>query len=340
MINIVYRLISPKLFEEAYDEIDVNKDVVVRPTFLSICKADQRYYQGERSSDVLDEKLPMALIHEGIGEVVYDNNGEFDVGDNVVMIPNTPVESDEYISENYLESSKFRASGYDGFTADLINIKNDRLVKLPDDFDFEVSSFIELISVAFHGINRFEKIATTKMDRLGVWGDGSLGYITALLLKTLYPNSEIYVFGKHMENLNLFSFADKTFKINEVPDDLKIDHAFECVGSQAAQSAIDQIINCLNPQGVISLFGVSEYQIPINTRLILEKGLTIVGNSRSGREDFIEVISLLQDNPNLFKYLSNLIIDTIEINSLDDLKEAFNRDHISNFGKIVLKWNK
>ena len=80
MINIVYRLISPKLFEEAYDEIDVNKDVVVRPTFLSICKADQRYYQGERPSDVLDEKLPMALIHEGIGEVVYDNNGEFDVG--------------------------------------------------------------------------------------------------------------------------------------------------------------------------------------------------------------------------------------------------------------------
>ena len=95
----------------------------------------------------------MALIHEGIGEVVYDNNGEFDVGDNVVMIPNTPVESDEYISENYLESSKFRASGYDGFTADLINIKNDRLVKLPDDFDFEfpldtyhLTSYVSFVS--------------------------------------------------------------------------------------------------------------------------------------------------------------------------------------------------
>ena len=52
------------------------------------------------------------------------------------------------------------------------------------------------------------------------------------------------------------------------------------------------------------------------------------------------MISLLQDNPNLFKYLSNLITDTVEINSLNDLKEAFNRDHLSNFGKIVLKWNK
>ena len=44
MINIVYRLKSPKFFEEAIDNIEL-KDVVVRPTYLSICQADQRYYQ-------------------------------------------------------------------------------------------------------------------------------------------------------------------------------------------------------------------------------------------------------------------------------------------------------
>ena len=30
------------------------------------------------------------------------------------MIPNTPVEKDDIIAENYLRSSKFRASGFDG----------------------------------------------------------------------------------------------------------------------------------------------------------------------------------------------------------------------------------
>ena len=71
MINIVYRLKSPKFFEEAIDEIDLD-GVIVRPLYLSICQADQRYYQGTRPSDILEKKLPMALIHEGVGEVVLD----------------------------------------------------------------------------------------------------------------------------------------------------------------------------------------------------------------------------------------------------------------------------
>ena len=67
MINIVYRLISPKFFEESIDEVELD-GVVVRPTYLSICQADQRYYQGSRPAEVLEEKLPMALIHEESGK--------------------------------------------------------------------------------------------------------------------------------------------------------------------------------------------------------------------------------------------------------------------------------
>ena len=98
MINIIYRLVAPKFFEEAIEEINID-NVIVRPSYLSICQADQRYYQGKRASDVLEEKLPMALIHEGVGEVVFDNTGSFDVGDKVVMIPNTPTKEDEYIGK-------------------------------------------------------------------------------------------------------------------------------------------------------------------------------------------------------------------------------------------------
>ena len=76
MINIVYRLKSPKFFEEAIEEIELN-DVVVRPTYLSICQADQRYYQGSRPSDILSRKLPMALIHEAVGEVISDSKDIF-----------------------------------------------------------------------------------------------------------------------------------------------------------------------------------------------------------------------------------------------------------------------
>ena len=70
MINTVYRLCAPRRFEIAFSDVDMNSGVIVRPTHLSICNADQRYYQGTRDPKVLKEKLPMALIHEGIGQVV------------------------------------------------------------------------------------------------------------------------------------------------------------------------------------------------------------------------------------------------------------------------------
>ena len=338
MINIVYRLKSPKFFEEAIDEIELD-GVVVRPLVLSICQADQRYYQGSRPVEILEKKLPMALIHEGVGEVIFDSENNFKSGDRVVMIPNTP-EGEDVCRLNYSYKSKFRGSGFDGFTSDLIKLDSDRVVKIPDDFNLNVSAFIELISVAYQGISKFEMIAVTPKDKLGVWGDGNLGFITALLLKNKFPDSEVLVFGKHQDNLNLFSFADRVYQIHNVGDDFVVDHAFECVGSSASQAAIDQIIDIINPQGTINLFGVSEYPVPINTRMILEKGLTVQGNSRSEREDFLGVVETLKQNPELFEYLENLITNICEINSLDDLKEAFDKDHISNFGKTILKWEK
>ena len=337
MINIIYRLKSPKFFEEAIDEINLD-GVIVRPTHLSICQADQRYYQGSRPSEILEKKLPMALIHEAIGEVIYDNSCEFKAGDKVVMIPNTP-QGQDVCKMNYSYNSKFRGSGFDGFTSDLVQLDSGRAVKIPDEFNLNVSAFIELISVAYQGIIKFSEISTTPKDTLGIWGDGNLGFITALLLKTIFIDSKIIVFGKHFENLNLFSFADEIYQIHNIPDDLVIDHAFECVGSSASQSAIEQIIDLINPQGTINLFGVSEYPIPINTRMILEKGITIQGNSRSEREDFIGVVNILKENPQLFEYLEKLITNICEINTLDDLKKAFDKDYISHFGKTILKWN-
>ena len=338
MINIIYRLKSPKFFEETIKEIPLD-NVIVRPLYLSICQADQRYYQGTRPAEVLEKKLPMALIHEGIGEIVFDKTKEFNIGDKVVMIPNTPTGKDIYRA-NYSYKSKFRASGFDGFTSDLIELPPDRLVKIPNNFNPHVSSFIELISVAYQGITKFSQLKITPSEKLGIWGDGNLGFITSLLLKVKYPDSKIIIFAKHQENLNLFTFADETYQIHNIPDNTTIDHGFECVGSTASQSAIEQIIKLINPQGTINLFGVSEYPIPINTRMILEKGLTIQGNSRSEREDFIGTINTLKENPQLFEYLEKLITNICEINNLTDLKKAFDTDHNTNFGKTILKWNK
>ncbi|MEG2015537.1 MAG: alcohol dehydrogenase catalytic domain-containing protein, partial [Oscillospiraceae bacterium] len=106
MISAVYQLTAPRMIETTYTEIDIScGDVLVRPLYLAICKADQRYYQGTRSQAVLKQKLPMALIHECMAQVVYDPKGEFKPGDKVIAIPNTPTKNDDVIAENYRYSS-------------------------------------------------------------------------------------------------------------------------------------------------------------------------------------------------------------------------------------------
>ena len=86
MINHIYQLVSPKVFSVKYEDLSFGDRVIVRPSTLAVCHADQRYYLGQRDRKVLRRKLPMALIHEACGHVVYDPRGEFSPGQTVVMI--------------------------------------------------------------------------------------------------------------------------------------------------------------------------------------------------------------------------------------------------------------
>lgn len=339
MINQVYRLVAPRQFEVTYkDKSIISNQVVVRPTHLSICAADQRYYTGTRGKEAMREKLPMSLIHEGIGEVVFDPTNTFEIGTNVVMVPNIPTETDEIIAENYLRSSQFRSSGFDGFMQDYVFLGVDRLVELPQDMDLDVAAFTELVTITTHALSRMDKRAHSRREVFGVWGDGNLGFITCLFLKKLYPNSKVIIFGKTDYKMNQFSFADDAIKIDEIPEDLKIDHGIECAGGKGSQYAINQIIDVINPEGTISLLGVSEYHVEINTRMVLEKGLTLIGSSRSGTSDFQKTVDIFNEYEDVVEYLSTLVGSVHEVKQIEDITEAFESDLSSSWGKTIMRW--
>ncbi len=340
MINSVYRLIAPGMIDIACTQPDIKNSVLLRPLYLSVCKADQRYYLGNRSREALKAKLPMALIHECVAKVVFDPTGNFKTGEIVVPVPNTPTEDDDVIAENYRPSSRFCSSGYDGFLRDYIDIAPDRLVRVPEGTDLRIASFAELISVSVHAISRFEKFSHSRKDSVGIWGDGNVGFITALILRALYPDMKIYVFGTVYDKLAYFSFADGAYHVDHVPEGLKIDHAFECVGGEGSRFAIAQIIDLINPEGSIGLMGVSERFVDINTRMVLEKGLNLFGSSRSGVEDFQRTMDLLAENPKIAAYLENLIGGVVEVRTIADIHSAFAQDISRHFGKTVIKWEK
>lgn len=167
MINQVYRLIAPKQIRTDFIDLNINgEDIIVRPTYLSICAADQRYFMGTRDRKVLSQKLPMALIHEAVGKVVYDPKGKFPLGTKVVMIPNTPITTDEVIKDNYLRSTKFRASSLDGFMQNLVSM--DRNLVIPFEFDERVAVLLEVTSVIMNAMEAFKIHSNINKKTIGV----------------------------------------------------------------------------------------------------------------------------------------------------------------------------
>ncbi len=339
MINRIYRLTGRKKIEEVFveEEISIN-NILIRPNYLSICEADQRYYQFDRAMEILEKKLPMALIHEAIGKVIYDPKGEFLPGEDVVLIPGLPRFQDDVISENYLGSSLFRSSNYDGFLQEIINQPRDRVLRLPKHLVRPVMAYVELMSVCIHAIEKFIRRAHHRRENVGIWGDGNLGFILALFLKEICPEIRLHVVGKHSDKLEQFVFVDEVHLITDNINHLSLDHAFECVGGPGSQKAINQIIDCINPEGYIALLGVSEDVVEINTRMVLEKGLMLVGNSRSTIADYETTVRILDNNQRLIGYLENIISSIQRIKSLDDIRYAFESDRIKSFGKTVMKW--
>lgn len=339
-MNCVYRLVAPRVFEPVELEVPLTGDdlVVVRPTHLSICNADVRYYLGRRDPEVLVRKLPMALIHEGIGRVVNDLSGRFVPGARVVMLPNNPHEQDPIIAENYLRSSEFCGSGFDGFMQEFVVLSPARVLEIPQGIDCNVAAFTELVSVAVHAVRRFERFSHERRDVVGVWGDGNVGFIVSLVLRMLHPEMHIFVVGHNESKLSDFTFVDKTLLSDESDAIPLFDHAFECCGGVGSAHAIDQIIDYIMPEGTISLMGVSENAVPLNTRMILEKGLRLFGSSRSGREDFEKTVGLFEERPEMLDYLSALVGAMFRVNSVSDITQAFEADLRKSMGKTIMKW--
>ena len=338
MINLQYSLVKPYVIETFFKDVQIegNNHLIVRPNKLSICKADMRYYFGMRDAKVLKERLPMALIHEACGEVVYDPTGTYKKGQKVVLLPNKPGE-DEFYLENYRLDSMFRSSRADGFMQEVVKIRHEQVVPYEKELPDEVLSFTEFISVGVHAIDSFTKVSHQRKHHIAVWGDGALSYVICCLLKSKYPESKITVIGLHPAKLQYFTFVDEVKTVSQVEAKVQYDHTFECVGGQGAGNAVNQMIDTIQPEGTIMLLGVSEEPVPINTRMVLERGLTMQGRSRSTYEDFAEAVRIMTEDKVFLSRIRHMVSEVVDIENLNDISKAFDLAKTVNF-KVVMNW--
>jgi len=347
MVTKSFKIVSPKTFEIYLEDIKANEyECLIKVNKAFICKADIRYYIGDRDKKILGLKYPMNLLHEAIGTVIKGNNNEFKLGDRVVLIPNVikkcikkccihKVCKDSSLGENYCDKAIFASSNCDGFSKEMIAWPAENILKIQDDLDDNTAIFCELISVAIASIRRCNKINNT--DTIYIWGDGILGYITASIFKAIYKK-QVIAFGKHEEKLKKFP-CNNYFLVDglkKIESNIKV--AFECVGSNGAESSINQILDLISPGGNIILTGVSENNISINTRKILEKGITLTGSTRSNIDDFKIALNYLK-NKEFRSYIEKLIIDEVEIKNIFDFYSVFEKTQENNLlGKYVMKF--
>ena len=81
---------------------------------------------------------------------------------------------------------------------------------------------------------------------------------------------------------------------------------------------------------------MSEYDVEINTRMVLEKGLTLIGSSRSSAQDFQQIAKLYHDKPEIVQSLSLLKGNEYEVKNINQIIQAFEEDLSSSWGKQYL----
>ncbi|MDY0404639.1 alcohol dehydrogenase catalytic domain-containing protein [Virgibacillus sp. 179-BFC.A HS] len=333
-----YRLIEPGVFQETELVHEIkNGEVVVKPEMASICHADLRYFSGNRRQEALEKKLPMALFHEGIGKIVYAKDPTME-GKRVAIIPNisgyAQRQQNKYnccppcqrgVEDNYCENAVFLGSGYDGIGQSRLVLPKENVIFIPDSISDEFAVLAELCSVSLHAVSNVSDFLHE--GKAAVFGDGPVGYLTAAVLHHVYniPKENLIVFGAVEEKLAHFDFAttklifDVDFKAMR-----NVVHVFECTGGAFSENAINQAIDLLEPRGALTLMGVTENRVPINTRDILEKGLRLYGSSRSSRKEFEQLMASFQ-NKAFQACLAKLLPEkpTI-IETVEDLTRAMN----------------
>jgi len=213
---------------------------------------------------------------------------------------------------------------------------------VPDGVPEEIAVLTEPLTV----INRAIKQAGVSFgERVAVLGGGFMGFITAAVLSRIVGISKRDLLVTDIVDIKLEKFKDFAITVNtrEKPPAEEFlssfDVAFECAGRRDAETTIDQALSLLSPGGTCLLVGVSEEKIPVKTRTVLDKGLTLRGTTRSAAIDYPEVLEWLRLEE-FRKMLAGIIFPTIF--AAKDCESVISACRIAEkpetHGKVLIDW--
>jgi ribitol-5-phosphate 2-dehydrogenase len=314
----VFRLTRPFLirpFDEPTGPLDPGS-VLLRPLRIGICASDLKLYSGTRERSALLAKLPIALLHEAVAEVVAVGGGAgpsggLQVGQRVVPSPNIPctVADPERFptperacyacrrggaGQNYCLAGRFLSSNADGMARTAFVHPAVCIVPVPAEVPDGLAVLTEPMATILAGL---DQAAAPPGGRFLVIGNGAMGILTVIALHAVLGAGpkDILVTGHRWEARAgaVDGLATPVGEHEAGPlCDGGIDVAFECVGGDAAPETIALATDALRPGGRGVLFGPSERPFLFDARKMIAKGLTFLGCNRSRTAHFARALEL------------------------------------------------
>lgn len=312
----VYRLTRPFRIE-AFDEPTAEPGpggLLLRPIRSGICGSDLKLYTGNRERSAIMKKLPIALLHEGVAEVVAVGEGTgYRVGQHVVPSPNIPctiAHPDRYPSPdeacyacrpggagaNYCTDGDFLSSNVDGMTRTAFTHPAACTVPLPPETSDALAVLAEPLATVLAGL---EQSSASNNDLFLVLGNGAIGILTVIALRAtldLEPH-QVIVTGHHWDE-RTGSVEGLATPVEDDGGRLatefagRVDVAFECVGGESNDRTLALAVDMLRPGGKGVMFGPSEGPLLFDTRKVIAKGLSLVGCNRALLRHFSEALRL------------------------------------------------
>jgi len=362
--TISYRLTQPFHIEAVEQELKRARpaDVLVRPRVTGVCASDLKLYAGTRDRQALSRKLPLALLHEGIAEVVEPGSGTGAIrpGTRVAVVPNIPcyiAHPDRFPSkddacpacrpggagENYCLHHLFLSSNTDGMAQSTFFHPGALVVPVPTDVPDRIAALTEPLTTILAGC---EKAPLTAGSHYLILGNGPIGLLVAVCLTGFYAvaRDAICMTGHDWENRR--SYAGLVGSVLDAEDREglaalrgRIDVAFECVGGDANAQTLEQAVDCLKPGGTAVLFGPSEKSVLFNTRDMIGKGLSFVGANRSFVRHFRTVLERMRD-PEVQRQLA-VVLSPAEfaVRTAEDLNRTLYQAWTKRLaGKTIMAW--
>ncbi|MDW7657877.1 MAG: alcohol dehydrogenase catalytic domain-containing protein [Bacillota bacterium] len=261
--------------------IDIEKpvagplEVLARIHYCGICGTDMAIYTGD--SDLVrtgQVHYPVKIGHEWSGVVEQVGPGVVNVclGDKVVSIDAVLCGQCRFcIEKNYSFCPDARSLGtvgdvWAGGFAEYIKMPASHVYKLRKDIDLAEASLIEPAGIAMSGLM---KAGVFPGCTIMIVGTGAIG-LAAVALARQMGAARIILAGRRDAKLQvgLTMGADilVNTKLQAIADAAK-QHSYRNLGvdilleSSGSIEILDTILDCVHPQGVISLIGFYEYSI-------------------------------------------------------------------------------